>query len=420
MLALLLSCGAPEPEPAPAPSMPATAPPAVAASEEPASRELGSVRIVATGDLLLHKAVQDAAGDDAEGYARLLAAVKPLIEPADIAFANLETPIAPKSGKPVAPLEFNTSPALLAALRSTGFDVVSFANNHVYDQGRAGLVETLDHLDESGLRWVGAGRTCDEASAAQVLEAGGLKVAFLGTSQLYNDRLNAGPTEACADTFDEDRLLARAREAKAAGADAVVLSVHWGVEYATAPTPAQVEVAHRLLDGGVDLILGHHPHVLAPIEVHHAPDGRVTVVAYSLGNFVSNQSAWYEPGLNPPAAANPRDGVVLSIRVVRREYGRAEKVARVELADLVAEPLWTLNDATTRGDARPDISVVPLRERLDQQEAALDAASGPAIATLGAEVDELRRRWRIVSKTVGEQFLPPRDPVPPRSAGAAR
>jgi hypothetical protein len=138
-------------------------------------------------------------------------------------------------------------------------------------------------------------------------------------------------------------------------------------------------------------------------------DGRLGVVAYSLGNYISNQSAWYEPGLNPPSSANPRDGVILSLRVVRREYGlpSGKKVVRTELADLGATPLWTRNNGTTRGkEGQPEITVEPLPDRIDQLRAELSHAERDAdIVRLGTELDEMERRWKQVSRILGEQYL---------------
>jgi hypothetical protein len=410
MLVVMLAACTQTPDPPLPPPLPPTAP--VAAAPEPVagSRELASLRLVATGDLMLHHAVQRSA--EPEGFASMLASTKPLIEGADVAFTNLESPVAPQTGVPIAQAkqyDFNAPPEFLASLVETGFDVVSFANNHVYDQGREGFVETLQHLEEAKLVYVGAGKTCAEAASPRMFEAQGLKIAMLGTSKLYNDRLNAGPDEPCADTFELQRVLSAAKAARADGAEVVILSIHWGVEYATAPTEEQVELAHALLEGGVDVVLGHHPHVLAPIEVLHTADGRLGVVAYSLGNYISNQSAWYEPGLNPPSSANPRDGVILSLRVVRREYGlpSGKKVVRTELADLGATPLWTRNNGTTRGkEGQPEITVEPLPDRIDQLRAELSHAERDAdIVRLGTELDEMERRWKQVSRILGEQYL---------------
>ncbi len=404
----LLACRAPHD----VSHLPETAVPAPAADAGPLVRELASARIAAVGDLLMHGMVQRSATEAEAGFDALWADVTPRLLEADLAFANLETPIAPKNGKGVRPMVFNAPPTLLDSLVGSGFDVVSFANNHVYDQGRAGLTETVQILDEHPIAFVGAGTTCAEARAARLLDAGEIKVGFLGATDLYNDDLNAGEEEACTFTFDVETVVAEAAAARQAGAELVIVSVHWGVEYDTAPQQRHVEAAHALIEGGVDVVLGHHPHVLQPIEVVQASDGRLGLVVYSLGNFVSNQSAWYVPGLHKLAAGNPRDGLLVRFRAVRRQYGRGPKaVVRAELADLEAIPLWTLNN-TQVGRAKDDpvvIRVVETARRIDALRVALEVTTDDAdVVALTRELDELERRWEGVGELVGRHLLPAR------------
>jgi poly-gamma-glutamate synthesis protein (capsule biosynthesis protein) len=389
LLALAACRGAAPPGPAPLPATGA-APSAV----DPGSpvEVLASARIGAVGDVMMHGMVQRTAREAATpenhgGFDVLFDHVDEAIRPLDLAFANLETPIAPQRGSDVQPMVFNAPPVLLASLSSVGFDVLSFANNHVYDQGRAGMMETVEQLEASGLAFVGAGRTCAEAQAARMLTPNGIHVAIIGATDLYNDDLNAGPDEPCVATLGEEWVLAEAARARSVGAELVVLSVHWGEEYVTAPRADHVELAHRLVQGGVDVILGHHPHVLQPIEVVDTADGRRALIVYSLGNFISNQSAWYVPGVHKVGAGNPRDGLLATFLAVRKRYGRgARTVERVEVAELEWVPLWTLNDDT-------GIRVVPTRSRLEQLEAALPAAtSDDDIVALSREIDEMRRR----------------------------
>jgi poly-gamma-glutamate synthesis protein (capsule biosynthesis protein) len=310
---------------------------------------------------------------------------------------------------------FNAPPAMLDSLAGLGFDAVSFANNHVYDQGRGGFIETLDRLDEVGVAAIGAGRTCAEAYAPRRFDLDGIQVAFLGGTLVFNDALNAGEDRACAAMLKPERVIAEAVRARREGADVVLLSAHWGVEYDTAPQSRQIRIAHQLIEGGVDGIIGHHPHVLQPIEVVETEDGRRGVIVYSLGNFVSNQSAWYQPGLHAPDQADPRDGVLLSMRVVKRRYGRGERtVVRTELTDVVSTPLWTVNN-TARTDSRPthglapvEIRVVPTRDRMVALDAALAEATDEGdIVRLSRERTEMDTRWRRVGGIVGERFLPP-------------
>jgi hypothetical protein len=92
--------------------------------------------------------------------------------------------------------------------------------------------------------------------------------------------------------------------------DFLVVSIHWGTEYAPAPRPEDVETAHKMLDAGASVIVGHHPHVLQPVETYRTQDGRNTVIFYSLGNFLSNQSRTYVDGLMPDKDGDPRDEMI--------------------------------------------------------------------------------------------------------------
>lgn len=404
----LAASSRPAPTGAPAP-LPAPAGP----------RTLGAVSIAAVGDVLMHGAVKDAAaaadrqGPDGRsvnhaGYATLFEGVRADLSAADLGFANLETPIAARPPHAARPFVFNAPAALLPALKDAGVDVVSFANNHVYDQGATGFAQTLEALDEAGLPYLGAGATCEAASRARAFEVQGVKVAFLGTTRLYNDLPRRKADEPCSFAFDEAAVLREARAARDAGADFVVLSVHWGVEYVTTPRQEEVELAHRLLDGGVDVILGHHPHVLQPVEVYEAADGRVTAVAYSLGNFISNQSRTYAFGVHPERVGNTRDGALLKFRAVKRAYPSG--AVRTELADLSVEPLWTDNNALARardGKLPAEIRVVSTsREAAAIRAQLAGAPPPPRAAELERRLLLLETRRRIAGTILGEDLLP--------------
>lgn len=397
-----------------------SAPPAASRSEFSKSRILASARFAAVGDLLMHGAVKESASaasvpagegrpGNNGGYDVLFEGVAASLRDSDLAFANLETPIAPTTNRGSRPFVFDAPPALLPALRSMGIGIVSFANNHVYDQGRPGFEETLDQLEQAGLPYVGAGRSCEEAASAKLLEVGGLQVAFLATTKVFNSNLNRGPNEACAAELDEARTIEEIRRIRGEGAELVILSIHWGVEYSTAPRQQEIDQAHRLLEAGADAILGHHPHVLQPIEVYLTEDGRHTFVAYSLGNFISNQSRTYVHGLHPEKMGNTRDGVIVRFRGIRRQY--ADGLVRAELADLVAEPLWTENDAVERKSRKskdaPRIRVVHTDSALA---AAREALAGTQTEeerlALQQRVELLEARRAAAGAILGEDFLP--------------
>lgn len=417
LVTLAAACATgPAPTPIP-PPLPAPRPPA-AVDADARPEVLAVARFAAVGDLLLHGAVKESAaaanerGPDGrsrnnEGYDALFAGVAPALRQADLAFANLETPVAPRTDRGSRPFVFNAPAALLPALRQAGIGLVSFANNHVYDQGVPGFLETLEQLEAAGLPWIGAGRTCAEAARARILEVNGIRVAFVGATLLFNDDRNRGPNDPCAFLLDEEVALREARAAREAGAELVILSAHWGVEYQTRPRQQEIDLAHRLLDGGFDAILGHHPHVLQPVEVYPTKDGRIGFVAYSLGNFISNQSRTFVHGVQPEEVGNTRDGIILRFSAVRKRY--ADGTVRTELANLRAEPVWTVNNALAR---RRD-ATLPAHIRVIHTETELararrelaEATASEQIRRLQQEIELLEARRAITARILGEEIL---------------
>jgi len=361
-------------------------------------RTVSRVVLGAVGDVLLHESVKRSArtyghdlGDD--GYPWLFAPVADLLSQPDLTFANLETPVAPDAGKGVREFVFNSPVSAVSALRRAGVHVVSVANNHAFDQGRAGFEETLARLDAAGMRRVGAGAAAG-APGPERFDLSGISVAFLAYAHFFNEPGNDCPDakKVCvqASRLDPDRAVEDVRRA-AAGADAVVVSLHWGEEYHSEPRPQDVALAHRLADAGALVVLGHHPHVLQPVEVYRRADGMDAVIAYSLGNFVSNQSRKYVFGVTPDRQGLTRDGALLRVALARRDYGRG--VERVEVASADWLPLWTENDTAEIRDGRvPAIRVVSVDRALAQVRAALRDFPDPVPPARRAEYVALRRR----------------------------
>ena len=360
----------------------------------------------AVGDILMHGDVKKSAAEAARqgagnsGYDALWAGVKTEISSVDWAFANLETPVAPVNNLGSKAFMFNADPVVLKSLADTGFDMVSFANNHVYDQGRAGFIETISELEKSPLEFIGADNTCVAAQSAKIRELGDIKVAFIGASQVFNSLFNKGVNDPCVFVYERAAAIKSIQSARAAGAEAVIFSLHWGIEYETAPQQAMIDEAHALMDAGVDVLLGHHPHVLQPIEAYETSDGRIAAVIYSMGNFISNQSRFYRHGLTQDAAGDPRDGVILRFDLLRKNYGKGVK--RVELANLSAQPLWTENNWAERqkGTSKETIiRVVPNDTRIAQLREQIKSTRDPKqelILRKQLEVYE-SRRYRAIS-----------------------
>jgi poly-gamma-glutamate synthesis protein (capsule biosynthesis protein) len=290
---------------------------------------------VAVGDLLMHQDVKRAAREAEGGFPSLWGDLKPLFRSADLVFGNLETPIAPTTGGPGRPFVFNAPAELPEALKASGFSVLATANNHAYDQGPKGVVETLERLEAVGLVSVGSGRDRAQAESLRILERKGIRVAFLGFTDLFNINLNREGKGPWVRPLKDEDALESVRAARAL-ADLVVVSIHWGVEYEHRPRPRQREMAAKLIGAGADLIIGHHPHVLQPLEWIES-EGRKGAVAFSLGNFISNQDRKYAESM-AVADGDNRDGAAV-VAVFRKDPGGAAHLESVR-----AEPLWTENN----------------------------------------------------------------------------
>ena len=254
------------------------------------------------GDIHMLKAVnRDAVRPDGSyDYRPMFARVAPLLSWFDVASCHMEAPVAPDGMSVIvdAPL-LSTSPALVPALAGAGFDRCSTASNHMLDRGVAGVDTTLAAFDAAGLGHTGTARTEQEARAV-LFDVRGVTFAHLSYTFYVGPRPKNEPWRI--NLIDSNAIIAAARQARADGAEVVVLSLEWGVDTFSAVTPYQRTVAQAVTASGeVDLIVGHQAHVLQPI-------GNVNGVwvIYGLGNFISDL-----PGATWPAAA--QDAVVAAV-----------------------------------------------------------------------------------------------------------
>ncbi|UOE57575.1 CapA family protein [Bacillus sp. CMF12] len=248
----------------------------------------------AIGDILIHDRVYNVAKTKT-GYdfKPMFEQAKTLLKTPDILLANQETILGgPEIGISSYPM-FNSPQEVGDALIEAGVDIVSTANNHSLDKGEKGLKTSLDYLDQIGLPHVGTNRTPSEQQTLKVINKNGIKVAYLS----YTYGTNGIPVPAGKDylvnLIDRTAMKEEINRAKDE-ADVVVMSMHWGNEYQLQPTEEQKELAEVLANHGVDIIFGHHPHVLQPMEWIDRKDGRKSLVVYSLGNFLSGQIGDYK------------------------------------------------------------------------------------------------------------------------------
>ncbi len=254
-----------------------------------------SASFVGAGDnLIFYGNVRDAAscavsGGRAYNFAPTYASVKDTIHSADIAFINQESLMCGDGYAFSYYPRFNGPQDLAYDLAETGFDVVNIANNHMLDKGADGLEATIDFLRTvDGVSLIGGYKSQDEYAQPLVLETNGIRIAFLTYTTFTNLAKSPASSPLVIPYPDDDTVasqLARAREL----ADFVIVSVHWGDEYTFTPNASQKSLANLLAENGADVIIGHHPHVIQPVEYIDRPDGKKTLCVYSLGNFVAEQ-----------------------------------------------------------------------------------------------------------------------------------
>lgn len=280
--------------------------------------------IAMVGDVMQH-GMQLRASRQADGtysWDGVFDAIAPIVQGADLAIANLETPV--HAGKPYGgfPL-FNAPEALLDALDEAGFDVLQTANNHVLDRGREGVLATLEAIEARGFEVAGT-QTSWEARTTpwSLVDLSGTRVAFLAYTYGTNGMPMPDGEPWLVNWLDRGFMeadVARARE----HADVVVVGLHWGAEYSHRPARWQRTMAESLVDAGADIVMGSHPHVLMPVELIETPSRR-GLVLYSLGNFVSNQRT------------HPRDGGVIA----RVTVARCLEDGSHHLVDARFTPVW--------------------------------------------------------------------------------
>lgn len=315
-VALLAGCGAdvesPVAEaPAPSSSAPSAAPSSAAPPPAP-----DSFTLVATGDVLVHQGRALTSGaqqpDGSWDFSAVFAGVAPVLQAADLAICHLETPVAPVGGPYSGYPSFAVQPEIVDALADAGYDLCSTASNHSLDDGFDGLVRTLDALDAAGIAHTGTHRSSAESEQPVVVDVGGVQVGHVATTFSLNGVPLPADAPWAVDTFavpDVSEVLADAAAARAAGAEVVVASVHCCAEYDHAPTAAQEEAVRTLLASpDVDLVLGHHAHVVQPFEQIGGE-----WVAYGLGNHLAEHST---------RGYDTEDSVIARFTFTRGEDGR--------------------------------------------------------------------------------------------------
>ena len=238
-----------------------------------------------------HQAQLDAArtADGTYSFSKNYRHIKDVIGQADIAIGNLEAPIGKSSfsGYP----SFCAPDSFLHAAIDAGFDVMLFANNHCLDKGKGTALHTLDLMDSLGIAHCGVYRDADDRKERYplIIDKKGVRIAILNYT--YDTNGNAVHFPMIVNFIDKENIIRDIMDAKHQNPDAIIACMHWGDEYVSLPPQRTKELADWLLEQGVDHIIGCHPHVIQPIEVHFNEERcNYNTVVYSTGNLLSNMS----------------------------------------------------------------------------------------------------------------------------------
>lgn len=323
---------------------------------------LTAVEIAMVGDTMMHGMQLKAARrpDGSYSVEGVFDAVEPYLKAADLAITNLETTTTGEEHHFTGFPRFNSPEALLDALDVAGFDILQTSNNHCLDRGELGVLRTLDAVDRRGFGHSGTYRTWQERQRPWTMHSleGGLDVAFIGYTFSTNGEAIPRGKPWMVNMLDLGQMDRDVIEARQAGADLVIVGIHWGVEYRDQPEEDMVVLGDRMVAAGADIVMGTHPHVVQPAVVRRASnqygEERDALVLYSLGNFVSNQRVFR------------REGAMIA----RIEVLHCEAQHRTWISDVRLTPTWVddrLSDGsrgfrvlpTTQTDTCDDLDVSP-------------------------------------------------------------
>jgi len=255
------------------------------AKKEPEKTE---ITLLAVGDIMLDRGVEYKVYKEGNGDFKFpFLKIADDFKKADIVFGNLESVISDKGRMVGSEYSFRASPKAIEGLVFSGFDIVSIANNHAFDYTTQALQDSINRLKEAGIGYIGSGANENEAFSLKIIESKSTKIGFLAYINLGPKSWRAtenNPGIAWIEDKDMEKVVSDIKKAKEK-VDILVVSFHWGDEYMENPNNSQEFWAKAIIGAGADLIIGHHPHVVQPLE--KIDNGWV---AYSLGNFIFDQS----------------------------------------------------------------------------------------------------------------------------------
>jgi len=269
-----------------------------------------SVTIFFVGDLMCHSPQFQFAqiSKDSFDFKPVFCEVKKYFTEADLTIGNLETTISGKesrySGYPL----FNSPNEYLEALKDAGFDILLTANNHSLDRGKKGVLRTIELIKKNGMESIGSYHSQQDRDSIQVFNIKEIKIAILSYTYGLNGNYIAKNEKFLVNVIDTTFLKQDILDARNKNADVVLIYFHFGDEYQCKPNSFQKGIVKQAIDYGADIIIGSHPHVIQPVEYFNSNKNKIGkgLIAYSLGNFISNQRWRYSDA-----------GVILNLKITK-------------------------------------------------------------------------------------------------------
>jgi len=281
------------------------------------------IRVMAVGDIMMHHPITKSGFKKDENeydFKPIFAQVKPIFNEADIVVANLETPLADQkigfSGYPL----FKAPKELALAIKESGIDLVTTANNHAFDQGEQGLKETLDILDSYGVMHTGTYRSQEEKDSPLIIDVKGVKLGIVSYTYGTNGLNVPNDKKYLVNRLEINQLKSDLSILKKKDVDYIIALVHFGIEYKRFPNEVQKQWVNEMYTQGIDLVIGSHPHVVQPFD---------KFVIYSLGNFLSNQTG------------NWKDyGIILDLTLEESRSNKKVELSTVEVIPTYVKRSW--------------------------------------------------------------------------------
>jgi len=295
-----------------------------------------TISISVVGDLMCHSPQFEytKVGKDSFDFSPVYRNVKKYLESSDFTFGNLETVTAGKenggyTGYPM----FNTPASYISALKEIGFDLLVTANNHSLDRSEKGILKTIDEINSRNLNYVGTFKSQQDRDSIRIFDIKGIKIAILAYSYGTNGNPIPKGKNYLINLIDYNLIEKDIQSAKINGAELVLVHFHFGEEYEREPVQFQKDVVNKTIELGADIIIGGHPHVLQPVNFYKTNNAKLDsgFVAYSMGNFFSNQQARYKDA-----------GMILTLNI-KKDFIKN----RIDISKVNYLPTWVFKGSTT-------------------------------------------------------------------------